>query len=147
MAALVMLSVTVLLGLLLPSSMANNVLYTYKDLLTVESLTNENYKFEMQSNCNLVLSDNDTNRILWSSNTTDKGHNCFVRLQANGDLVIFNGKNEVVYSSNTAGKEDNDKYILFLYPDGHIIIYEPKWTQPNNTDNYTNRKIAMVTKN
>ncbi|XP_042437201.1 mannose-specific lectin-like [Zingiber officinale] len=144
MATLVLLSAALLLGLLLPSSMANNILYAGDTLNTSQSLTQGGYTFIMQSDCNLVL-DDDQNQALWTSATNGLGDNCFANLQTDGNLVINNDKNEVVWSTNTAGEED--QYILFLHHDGHINIYKPIWTRPNNDDNSTNRKIAMVTNN
>ncbi|KAG6476830.1 hypothetical protein ZIOFF_066078 [Zingiber officinale] len=55
MVVLVMLSAGLLLSLLLPSSMAKNLLYGSDMLHTDESLTNGNNKFIMQSDCNLMF--------------------------------------------------------------------------------------------
>ncbi|KAG6476859.1 hypothetical protein ZIOFF_066107 [Zingiber officinale] len=120
--------------------MANNILYAGDTLNTSQSLTQGGYTFIMQSDCNLVL-DDDQNQALWTSATNGLGDNCFANLQTDGNLVINNDKNEVVWSTNTAGEED--QYILFLQHDGHINIYKPIWTRPNNDDNSTNRKIGM----
>ncbi|KAG6476860.1 curculin-1-like [Zingiber officinale] len=122
----------------------NNILYAGDRLNTGQSLTQGSHTFIMQSDCNLVLDDGQ-NQALWTSATNGLGDNCFANLQTDGNLVIHNDKNEAVWSTNTAGEED--KYILFLHRDGHIIIYKPIWTRPNNDDNSTNRKIAMVTNN
>ncbi|XP_042432836.1 mannose-specific lectin-like [Zingiber officinale] len=89
MASLVMLSAALLLGLFLPSSMANNVLFGGDRLNTGESLREGNFKFTMMSDdCTLVLNDND--QTVWSSPTNGLGNNCFAQLQNNGNLVIRN---------------------------------------------------------
>ncbi|KAG6476874.1 mannose-specific lectin-like [Zingiber officinale] len=146
MAALVMLSATVILGLLLPSSMANNVLFGGDRLNTGESLREGNFKFTMMPDCNLMLLDNRqaVSVALWASNTNGLGSNCFARMQTDGKFVIFNDNFNKVWSSNTHGQEG--KYILVLQRDGHVVIYSrPIWTIPE--DEPMNRKIAMVTKN
>ncbi|KAG6495873.1 mannose-specific lectin-like [Zingiber officinale] len=155
MASLVMLSAALLLGLLLPFSMADNVLLGGDRLKTGESLTEGDFSFDMQFDCNLVLYDN--GQPVWSPPSNGLGNSCFAYLQTNGNFVIYNGNGQVVWTSNTAGEEGN--YILVLQRDGNVVIYSrPIFTIPPNSKGVVmvkrghnhelvNRKIAMETKN
>ncbi|XP_042386865.1 mannose-specific lectin-like [Zingiber officinale] len=143
MAALVTLSAAaVLLGLLLPSAMANNnVLYRGDKLLPGESLTEGTYEFIMQDHCELGLYDNgnDNRRELWSFQLVN-GRACYAVLDNEGyfRIVDENGDN---YTFNTSPGS-----ILVLQRDGHVVIYsDAVWTIPEGEPR--NRKIAMVTKN
>ncbi|XP_074565306.1 mannose-specific lectin-like [Curcuma longa] len=171
MAALVMLSAAVFLGLLLPSSMADNVLDGGGTLYTGQSLTQGDYTFIMQSDCNLVLYDK--GRAVWASKTNGQGRNCVLRMQTDGNLVVYDGSNRPVWASNTGGSRGY--YILVLQRDRNVVIYGcPRWASGTNTadsegvvivksdwndtsfnpqvvvpaaDEPSNRKIAMVTNN
>ncbi|KAG6476883.1 mannose-specific lectin-like [Zingiber officinale] len=142
MASLVMLSVALLLGLFLPSSMANNVLFGGDRLNTGESLRERNFKFTMMSDdCTLVLNDND--QTVWSSPTNGLGNNCFAHLQTNGNLVIRNDNDQVVWSSNTAGEEGN--YILVLQNDGSVVIFGRSiWSIPPGSNTATSKGAVIV---
>ncbi|XP_074564898.1 mannose-specific lectin 1-like [Curcuma longa] len=142
MASLVMLSAAVLLGLLLPFSMANNVLYGGHKLLAGESLTEGDFTFIMQSDCNLVLYDKD--QALWSSGTNGLGSRCFARMQTDGNFIIFNDRLNKVWESGT--RQTEGEFILVLQRDGHVVIYaDPIFTVPEVEPK--NRKVATVTNN
>ncbi|XP_074586921.1 uncharacterized protein LOC141842827 [Curcuma longa] len=172
MAALVMLSAVVFLGLLLPSSMADSVLDGGRALYSGQSLTQGDYTFIMQSDCNLVLYDK--GRAVWASKTNGRGPNCVLRLRTDGNLVVYDGSNKLVWASNTGGSRGY--YILVLQRDRNVVIYGcPRWATGTSTadsegvvivksdrndntsftpqvvvpaaDEPTNRKIAMVTNN
>ncbi|XP_042380376.1 mannose-specific lectin-like [Zingiber officinale] len=143
MAALVTLSAAaVLLGLLLPSAMANNnVLYRGDKLLPGESLTEGTYEFIMQDHCKLGLYDNgnDNRRELWSFQFVN-GRGCYARLDTDYYFRIYDENGENFTFNTSPGR------ILVLQRDGHVVIYsEPVLTI--SEDEPTNRKIAMVTKN
>ncbi|XP_074567983.1 mannose-specific lectin-like [Curcuma longa] len=176
MTALVMRSAAavLLLGLVLPFSMAHNVLYTNEKLQEGQSLTLDDYAFTLQSGCNLVLYDKD--EAVWSSNTEGKGDNCFLTMQTDGNLVLYElGNDNSVWNSET-GHNPLGTYVLVLQRDRNVVVYGPsKWTTGTNTvnsqdiviaescrndatiftpevvipvaDEPTNRKIAMVTNN
>ncbi|KAG6479672.1 mannose-specific lectin-like [Zingiber officinale] len=166
MASLVMLSVTVLLGLLLPFSVADSVLNGGGTLYSGQSLNQGAYTFVMQPDCNLVLYD--SGLAVWSSGTYNQGYNCVLRMQTDGNLVIYSNGNDAIWASNTSGPEGN--FILVLQSDRNVVIYScPIWATGTNTanskgvvivnrghndtssitaaDEPMNRKIAMVTKN
>ncbi|XP_074565305.1 mannose-specific lectin-like [Curcuma longa] len=172
MAALVMLS-AVLLGLFLPSSTADSVLNGGGTLYSGESLNQGAYSFVMQPDCNLVLYD--SGRAVWSSGTYNQGYNCVLRMQTDGNLVIYSNNNDPIWASGTYGPGGN--FILVLQSDRNVVIYScPIWATGSNTanskgvvivkrghndtsiaaeaeaaalasDEPTNRKIAMVTNN
>ncbi|XP_074561487.1 mannose-specific lectin TAR1-like [Curcuma longa] len=143
MASLVMLSAAVLLGLLLPSSMADrNVLYGGEKLRTDEFLAEGDYIFVMQSDCNLVLYEKE--QALWSSETNGLGSRCFARMQTDGNFIIFNDRANKVWESRT--RQTEGEFILVLQRDGHVVIYaDPIFTVPEVEPN--NRKMATVTNN
>ncbi|KAG6512035.1 hypothetical protein ZIOFF_030126 [Zingiber officinale] len=139
MAALVTLSAAaVLLGLLLPSAMANNnVLLRGDKLLPGESLTEGTYEFIMQDHCRLVLKDNGNE--VWSFQ--GNGRVCYAFFETDGNFRIYNEKGNMDNEFNTIPGD-----ILVLQRDGHVVIYSrPVWIIPEGEP--TNRKIAMVTKN
>ncbi|KAG6515827.1 mannose-specific lectin-like [Zingiber officinale] len=138
MAALVTLSAAaVLLGLLLPSAMANNnVLLRGDKLFPGESLTEGTYEFIMQDHCMLVLKDNGNE--VWSFQ--GNGRSCYAFFDTDGNFRIFNENGNMDNEFNTIPGS-----ILVLQPDGHVVIYSvPIWTIPE--DEPRNRKMAMVTK-
>ncbi|KAG6468556.1 mannose-specific lectin-like [Zingiber officinale] len=157
--------------LLLPSSMANNILYEGETLKTGQTLTEGVYTLTMQTNCNLVLSDN--GHAVWSSNTGGKGTNCYLSVQTDGNLVIYDKATNVIWSSDTWSRWGGP-YILILQRNRNVVLYDSKWSTNTYTansegvvivkkdhndtsitaevvvpaaDEPTNRKIAMVTNN
>ncbi|KAG6476823.1 hypothetical protein ZIOFF_066071 [Zingiber officinale] len=149
MAALVMLSVAVLLGLLLPSSTADRCfLRNGETLKNGDSLTQGDYALTMQTDCGLVLYHNGQPVRNISEDTIGKGENCLLHLHDNGDLAIYNYKDEIpifIWATGTNGVDGH--YILVLMTDAvaiygpEKIFYDGPYLQPKN------RKIAMVTKN
>ncbi|KAG6470735.1 hypothetical protein ZIOFF_071812 [Zingiber officinale] len=129
-----MLSGVVLLGLLLPSSMAVHVLYGGDTLNTGQSLTEGSYTFIMQFDCNLVLYDNSRSVPVWASGTNGQGSNCVLRMQKDGNLVIYDGGSKAVWASNTSGHLGN--FVLILQRDRNVVIYGcPRWATNTNTAN------------
>ncbi|XP_074580606.1 curculin-1-like [Curcuma longa] len=133
MAAFVMLS-AVLLGLLLPFSMAdnnNNILYGDDTLNTGKFLTEGEFTFIMKSDCNLVFRPSHTTAppFCWT----------------NGNLVITvlmpTAYDIVIWASDTNGPEG--KYILVLQRDGHVVIYAVGIYGPSLTNMKNRKKIAM----
>ncbi|EFJ12443.1 hypothetical protein SELMODRAFT_19271, partial [Selaginella moellendorffii] len=56
------------------------------------------YSLYMQLNCVLLLFKGKT--IIWKTKTDNKGKGCFLRLQTDGNLVIYDNKNIVIWSIN-----------------------------------------------
>ncbi|PKU60305.1 mannose-specific lectin-like [Dendrobium catenatum] len=89
------------------------------------------YYFTIQYDCNLVLLY--VRNILWSSGTDNKGSGCYVSLESNGNLIIYDNQDQVVWESGTNGAEG--RYILILLRSGnsaHVELFGPSiWdTQP-----------------
>ncbi|KAH7653305.1 alpha-D-mannose-specific plant lectins domain-containing protein [Dioscorea alata] len=99
--------------------MAKDILYSGESLNTGDYLTYENYKFIMQADCNLVLYEN--GKALWASGTNGRGTNCYLILQSDGNLVIYNIKDNAVWASNTNKGQGN--YVLILQKDRNVVIY------------------------
>ncbi|KAG6470318.1 mannose-specific lectin-like [Zingiber officinale] len=134
MAALVMLSAILLF---LPSSMAKNILYEGESLKTGESLTEGVYTLTMQTNCNLVLSDN--GNVLWSTNTGGKGTNCYLSVQTDGNVVIYDKAGNVIWSSDTWSRWGGP-YLFVLQRNRNVVLYDSKWA----TNTYTANSEGFV---
>ncbi|KAM0953375.1 putative bulb-type lectin domain-containing protein [Dioscorea sansibarensis] len=111
------------LALLLVASplccMANFILYSGESLKSGEALYWASYTFIMQSDCNLVEYENGS--PIWASNTGGLGRNCYVILQSDGNLVIYDNNNRAVWASNTNVGPGN--YVLILQKDRNVVIY------------------------
>nr|1B2P_A Chain A, PROTEIN (LECTIN) [Hyacinthoides hispanica]1B2P_B Chain B, PROTEIN (LECTIN) [Hyacinthoides hispanica] len=77
------------------------------------------YRFIMQTDCNLVLYDN--NNPIWATNTGGLGNGCRAVLQPDGVLVVITNENVTVWQSPVAGKAGH--YVLVLQPDRNVVIY------------------------
>ncbi|KAJ1690882.1 hypothetical protein LUZ63_015037 [Rhynchospora breviuscula] len=115
---LLILSAT--LAFLATSSFADNVLYSGYELYGGESLSYGNYILIMQTDCSLVLYD--FGRAVWSSKTYNKGFSCTLRLQSDGNLVIYDGHKRAIWATNT-GRKQPGHYVLVLQPDRNVVIY------------------------
>ncbi|EFJ16595.1 hypothetical protein SELMODRAFT_17897, partial [Selaginella moellendorffii] len=51
----------------------------------------------MQLDCNLVFYKGKT--IIWSTNTQNQGKNCFLRMQVDGNLVLYNDNLKALWSN------------------------------------------------
>lgn len=80
-------------------------------------------RLEMQDDCNLVMY-NVTNGLpndsLWHSDTAGAGVSCYVDFQADGNLVIYDGSNQLAWASGTSGTSGAQ---LFLQSDGNGVLY------------------------
>ena len=121
-------SLTILLAN--PSSgQCNNHLLSGERLSPGQSLTSGNMEFIMQYDCNLVLYDN--GKPIWASGTYHSGSGCYVAMQTDGNLVIYDNRNNPLWASNTNG--ENGNYILILQKDRNLVIYShPIWATGTN---------------
>ncbi|KAJ3692200.1 hypothetical protein LUZ60_012550 [Juncus effusus] len=110
-----------ILGLLAPSYKADNVLFSGETMYSGQSLTWGSYTLTMQNDCNLVLYD--SGRAVWSSQTYNRGSGCFLRMQVDGNLVVYDSSNRALWASNTGRGQGN--YVLVLQKDRNIVIYGP----------------------
>ncbi|XP_020579587.1 mannose-specific lectin-like [Phalaenopsis equestris] len=114
-----LLSLAVLSILPTTPASAASTLYAGQSLNPGQSLTQGNYSFIMQQDCNLVLYDK--NRAVWSTETSGRASGCVLRLQINGNLIIYSGV-RVIWQSNSSGFVGI--YYLILQTDRNVVIYD-----------------------
>ncbi|XP_059076268.1 uncharacterized protein LOC131033549 [Cryptomeria japonica] len=99
-----------------------------------EYLTSANRRFRltMKEDCNLVLSDTQSTKnnkqrsqVLWSSKTAGRGSKCFLRLQSDANLVIYNGNGEgAVWAINQGCGVGCVKFSsLVIEDDGTLVLF------------------------
>nr|3A0C_A Chain A, Mannose/sialic acid-binding lectin [Polygonatum cyrtonema]3A0C_B Chain B, Mannose/sialic acid-binding lectin [Polygonatum cyrtonema]3A0C_C Chain C, Mannose/sialic acid-binding lectin [Polygonatum cyrtonema]3A0C_D Chain D, Mannose/sialic acid-binding lectin [Polygonatum cyrtonema]3A0D_A Chain A, Mannose/sialic acid-binding lectin [Polygonatum cyrtonema]3A0E_A Chain A, Mannose/sialic acid-binding lectin [Polygonatum cyrtonema] len=99
-----------------------NSLSSPNSLFTGHSLeVGPSYRLIMQGDCNFVLYD--SGKPVWASNTGGLGSGCRLTLHNNGNLVIYDQSNRVIWQTKTNGKEDH--YVLVLQQDRNVVIYGP----------------------
>lgn len=100
---------------------------------------NEEYLLVMRVDGNLVLSFNNQNRILWESQTSGVGRR--VVMERDGDLVIYNRRNEKIWRANIT-PQGRGEYAQ-LENDGNLVVYDSSglgfWS--------TNRSISKLKDN
>ncbi|KAL5697715.1 hypothetical protein ACHQM5_028832 [Ranunculus cassubicifolius] len=126
---------------LIPLCHSASVLGAGGALATGQSLTNCRFRFAMQSLCNLVLLDGNT--VIWSSGTDRIAANCYVTMQRDGNLVVYNYNSRAMWASNT--NRATAAYYLSLQCDGNLVIYTPGGTAIWATG--TNRRLNGVMAN
>ncbi|KAK1270034.1 hypothetical protein QJS04_geneDACA007691 [Acorus gramineus] len=118
-----------LLGLFAPPCEAKNILYREDNTLYAGySLTQNNYRLTMQTDCNLVLHDN--GEYVWSTETSNLAHDCHATLKNDGRLVLYpdTGGNSIWNNGQSGSNLDAD-YALVLQADRNVVIYGPaKWS-------------------
>ncbi|XP_020572028.1 mannose-specific lectin-like [Phalaenopsis equestris] len=109
-----------------------------------ESLVQGHYFFTMQYDCNLVLYDDST--PIWASGTQGKGSGCYVIMQQDGNLVIYDSKKKPLWASNTNVGKGN--YVLVLQKDRNVVIYsKPIWATGTNKVGWTGVVVAAAAGN
>ena len=79
------------------------------------------YRLKVQLDCNLVERRTDTGNPVWSTGTSNLGSNCRLAMQADGNLVLYNGAGDALWSSGTNGTGGNNH--LQMQSDGNIVVY------------------------
>ena len=103
-----------------------------------QSLTQGNYQFIIQNDCNLVLYIYGTPR--WASNTGGQASGCYLAMQSDGNLVVYDYGNRAIWASNTGG--ENGYYNLILQKDGNVVIYaKPIWATGTS---YSGSAVVVV---
>ncbi|KAI0519202.1 hypothetical protein KFK09_006644 [Dendrobium nobile] len=129
-----LLSTAALCSLLTPSVSADDRLDAGKSLNTGQSLTQGDYVFIMQQDCNLVLYDN--GHAVWATGTDEQASDCVLDMQTNGNLVIY-GNGVVIWGSDSNRQEGY--YFLILQTDRNVVIYDssnnPIWATGTNVVN------------
>nr|QIB98743.1 lectin 3 [Arisaema heterophyllum] len=117
---LLLLSAAVILGLLTsPISADDNILYSGDYLYPGQYLWNGDYQLILQEDCNFVLYDR--GRAVWGSGTDGRASYCYVRMQSDGNLVIYSNVGRPLWASNT--DRGNGFYVLILQDDRNVVIY------------------------
>ncbi|EFJ06242.1 hypothetical protein SELMODRAFT_8086, partial [Selaginella moellendorffii] len=86
------------------------------------SSNNKAYLY-LSIDCNLLIYVGE--KILWSTNTSGKGINCILRLQEDGNLVLYSYNWKVVWSSDTyctSYKCYKDTYLI-MQNDCNLVLY------------------------
>lgn len=133
------LLLAVTLGLLSSPTVADEVLLTGQDLAPGQALANCGRTLIMQTDCNLVLYDN--GNAVWSSGTSNGGSGCRLRMQGDGNLVIYSNNGNSVWASNTQRGEGN--YVLVLQRDRNLVIYGGAFWSTNT--NAYGARVAVTT--
>lgn len=88
--------------------------------------SNRAYYLEFQRDGNMVFYRTGSPRPLWSSNTDGRGARA--GFQDDGNLVIYDGRGNVVFTTDTQGRGNN----LSVQNDGNVVIYDtrgnPVWS-------------------
>lgn len=89
------------------------------------------YRLKVQLDCNLVERRVSDGAVVWSSQTSGLGSGCWLAMQNDGNLVLYNGAGSPVWSTRTNGTGDDNR--LVLQNDGNIIVFNesnvPVWTR------------------
>nr|P49329.1 RecName: Full=Mannose-specific lectin; AltName: Full=Agglutinin; Contains: RecName: Full=Mannose-specific lectin heavy chain; Contains: RecName: Full=Mannose-specific lectin light chain; Flags: Precursor [Aloe arborescens] len=100
----------------------DNILYSSEVLHENQYISYGPYEFIMQHDCNLVLYE--SGNPTWASNTGGLALHCRATLQTDGNLVVQNSANRIIWQSNT-GTGTNGDYLLVLQKNGNVVIVGP----------------------
>ncbi|XP_039145766.1 mannose-specific lectin-like [Dioscorea cayenensis subsp. rotundata] len=68
---------------------------------------------------------------IWASQTYGRGSRCYITLQCDGNLVIYNDSNTAVWASNPNLAEAT--YVLIMKKDRNLVLYGPAhWATNTN---------------
>ncbi|EFJ18466.1 hypothetical protein SELMODRAFT_19085, partial [Selaginella moellendorffii] len=79
------------------------------------------YNLYMQLDCNLVLYYKKI--VIWDTKTNNKGERCFLRLQKDGNLVIYDMNDSIIWSYNIYHKNVWVSYALCVENTGYAVVY------------------------
>lgn len=92
---------------------------------------NGSYKLTVQLDCNLVARRVDTGASVWSTGTSGLGSGCWLAMQGDGNLVLYNGAGTPVWRTGTSGTGSSN--YLVMQNDGNIVVYTaggtPVWSR------------------
>nr|AAC49413.1 mannose-specific lectin precursor [Polygonatum multiflorum] len=119
---LILMATIAIFGLMVASPCAaDNSLTSPNSLPSGHSLNTGSYRLIMQADCNLVVYD--SGKPVWATNTGGLARDCRLTMHNNGNLVIYDRSNSVIWQTNTNEKEDH--YVLVLQQDRNVVIYGP----------------------
>jgi len=83
---------------------------------------NGQYAAIMQTDGNIVLYKYPGQKVLWSSKTYGKGSAPYtLKLQKDGNLVVFDGRKVMTWTTGTAGKGAGP-FQLMMQDDGNLVL-------------------------
>ena len=85
-----------------------------------------NYFAVMQSDCNFVLYASSyfcSSNALWTSGTAGRGSGCYLAMQNDNNLIMYDNTGKVVWQTNTGGKGKAGG-ALRINQDGNMMIYD-----------------------
>ena len=105
---------------------------------------NGSYRFNFQSDGNLVLRRRSDSVALWASNTNGLG-GTRLTMQGNGDLVLYTNSNSAVWSTNTSGAGGNR---AVMQDDANFTILSSSnavvWSTNTGQQPVAGTKIAFI---
>lgn len=100
--------------------------------------TDHGYRFSLQTNGSLVLSDAEKNTI-WATDTS--GNIWDIVMEGDGNLVVYGVNGQSAWSSDTSGNNGS----MLVVQDGKVIIYNaenvPIWSRGTNVSSTTTLPI------
>jgi WD40 repeat protein len=98
----------------------------------------------MQHDGNFVIynsPDFKSEHSIWDTKTYGKGHKHYhLRVQEDGNMVVYDGHNQPIWSSDTYNK-GTAPYILVMQDDGNLVLYDshssPVWASGTWTPLYS----------
>ncbi|PKU68035.1 mannose-specific lectin-like [Dendrobium catenatum] len=126
------------------SGQTSSYLLSNERLNTGEALIQGSDNFTIGNDCNLVLYNSGDE--IWSSNTKDESSGCYLTLQRNGNLIIYN-KNGIRIWNNKGPEGKDGNYILILLTSHNVVIYGPTiWSIGKSTYGSNDVDIATALK-
>jgi hypothetical protein len=110
--------------------MLSSAKYKISSLGTQNTLkTNENlyspddkYRTVIQNDCNLVTYKDGV--AIWNSQTQGKGSGCYARINNDGNFVVYDSQNNVIWQTKTVNSGvDDSPYNVVLENTGNLVIY------------------------
>lgn len=101
-------------------------------------LSYKNFRLVLRRDCNLVLEDLNTFKIMWQTNTNgSKYTDCFTYFDENGELFVKANRRDVLWRSNKRLPQPAlfpQTPALVLRYDGQLVVYGPQiWRIPGNS--------------
>ena len=86
-----------------------------------------NYFAIMKDDCNFVLYITPhfcSSNILWSSGTAGRGSGCYLQMQSDNNLVIYDQTPKPIWSANTY-QSSGVGSLFRIQDDGNLVVYDP----------------------
>uniref|UniRef100_UPI00254F060A hypothetical protein n=1 Tax=Mycobacterium tuberculosis TaxID=1773 RepID=UPI00254F060A len=90
----------------------------------------KNFRLVLRNDCNLVLEDMNTWKVMWETNTRSPYGDCFTTMDEFGEFFIKHNRRDVLWRTGVRASERASQ-ALFLRYDGRLMIYNKKiWDLP-----------------